>query len=469
MHITIGSMNRNGEVSAEVLKAAGSAERVVLQTSKGLEKLPDISFSTLDDIYENAVDFDELASCSVEFLMSDGTLFICLGDACHSSIAVKLAAKVTENGGTVKVIPYGSEASALALQSGIIKKASGITFYTASSFDFVTNTDNVLVIEEVDSSMLASDLKLNLAKYYDDEHKVLFINTSTHTYNIIPLYKLDTADYYGHYCAVVIAPVQFEEKKRYTFSDLVSVMDKLRSRNGCPWDKEQTHFSLKRYLVEESYEVLEAIDEGDMNALYDELGDVILQVVFHAKIAQQNSEFDISDVTSAICEKMISRHSHIFGSAVAHTPGDVIDNWEVIKKQEKSHQTQTDVLKAVPKSMPALFRSGKIQHKAAHIGFDFEQPGQAVEKLREEILEIEQDLAAGKDPAEECGDMLFSAVNVVRLLGIEPEITLQNATDKFIRRFEYVEKLALKRNIDMKKSSLETLDVLWEEAKTAAD
>jgi tetrapyrrole methylase family protein/MazG family protein len=206
-----------------------------------------------------------------------------------------------------------------------------------------------------------------------------------------------------------------------------------------------------------------------MDSLYDELGDVMLQIVFHAKIAQQSGEFDISDVTTAICEKMISRHSHIFGSATAHTPGDVIKNWEIIKKQEKNHDTQTDVLKSVPKSMPALLRSGKVQHKAAHIGFDFEQAEQAIEKLREEIVEIEHDIKAGRDLAEECGDLLFSAVNVVRLLGIDPEITLQNATDKFIRRFEYVEKLAIEKNIDMKKSSLEELDALWNEAKKAAD
>ncbi len=469
MHITIGSMNRNGTIPFEVLSAAQNAGRVVLQTKKTFDKLPDTSYLTLDKIYEDAEDFDELALKACEFLMEDGTLFICLGDACQSSIAVKLVSAVIEGGGTISVIPYGSEAEALALESGIIRSTTGITVFTASSFESATNTDNILIIEEIDNRTFASELKLKLSRYYDDEHEVLFINTNKHTFKKMQLFELDGEKDYGYYCSVAIAPAELEEKKRYTFLDLVKVMDKLRSRNGCPWDKEQTHESLKKYLIEESYEVLEAIDDNDMNALYDELGDVMLQIVFHAKIAQQSSEFDISDITSAICEKMISRHSHIFGSAVAHTPGDVIKNWEVIKKQEKNHDSQTDVLKSVPKSMPALLRSGKVQHKAAHIGFDFEQAEQAIEKLREEICEIEQDLTEGNDPAEECGDLLFSVVNVVRLLGIDPEITLQNATDKFIKRFEYVEKLASQRKIDMKKSSLEVLDALWNEAKKAAD
>ena len=465
MYITIGSMSRNGTISDEVLKAAKAAKRVVLQTIKTIDNIPEIPFVTLDDIYDAAEDYEELTQKSCEFLMSDGTLFICLGDACHSAIAVRLANSVIENGGTLNVIPYGSETLALALQSGLINRTSGISIYTPGSFDTVTNTDNLLVIEELDNKTLASELKLELSRYYDDEHEVLLVNSKKMTSIKIPLYEIDAMDDYSHYTSIVLAPVQLENKTRFTFLDLIKVMDRLRSRNGCPWDKEQTHSSLKKYLIEESYEVLDAIDDNDINALYDELGDVMLQVVFHAKIAQQNSEFDISDVTSAICEKMISRHTHIFGDAIAQTPGEVIKNWEVIKKEEKSHATQTEVLEGVPKSMPALMRSGKVQNKAAHVGFDFEKAEQAIEKLKEEIVEVECDIKNGRDLSDECGDLLFSAVNVVRLLGIEPETTLQKATDKFIKRFAYVEKLAAQRGIDIKKSSLEILDALWDEAK----
>lgn len=246
---------------------------------------------------------------------------------------------------------------------------------------------------------------------------------------------------------------------------LVHVMERLRSRNGCPWDKEQTHESLRRYLIEESYEALEAIDDGDMDALYDELGDVLLQVVFHSRIAQQQGEFDISDVTTAICAKMISRHTHIFGKATADTPEAVLQNWDKIKRGEKGQLTQAEVLKDIPKSMPALMRSGKVQHKAARAGMDFRQFGEAADKLKEELCEVEHALSGSGDLEDECGDLLFSAVNIVRLAKVEPEIALHKAADKFIRRFEAAERIASSRNIDMSVCEPDVLDKIWNEAK----
>lgn len=464
MQITIGSMRADGKVNREIEEAALKANQVVLQTQFD-ECVLSVPYTSLDYIYETCEDYDELIEKSCEKLMVDGTLFITLGDPCHNNIALNLVAKVLENGGSITVLPFGSSALALAMQKGMYKASSGVVTYTARGFDTVTNTDNVLVIDEIDNRTIASELKLELSKFYDDEYVVLLADTREMTARKIMLYELDNQDDYGYFTSVVIAPVKLEQKKRYTFSDLVSVMDRLRGRNGCPWDKEQTHESLKRYLVEESYEVLEAIDEQDMNSLYDELGDVLLQVVFHAKIAQQYSEFDVSDVTTAICAKMISRHTHIFGSDVANTPSDVINNWEGIKKQEKNQQTQTEVLNGVPKSMPALMRSGKVQHKAAHIGFDFRQVSEAMDKLKEEIVEVEQDIRNGRDMTEECGDLLFSAVNVVRILNIEPETALQKATDKFIKRFAHVEELAIEKNIDMKSCDLDILNELWNSAK----
>jgi tetrapyrrole methylase family protein/MazG family protein len=266
---------------------------------------------------------------------------------------------------------------------------------------------------------------------------------------------------------VVLPPVPLTGKRRYTFLDLVRIMDRLRSRDGCPWDKEQTHESLRRYLIEEGYEVLDAIEQSDMEALYDELGDVLLQVVFHARIAQQCGEFDISDVTTAVCAKMISRHTHIFGSAVAETPDAVIQNWDQIKRGEKGQATTADVLRDVPRSMPALMRTGKVQHKAARAGMDFRKPEDAADKLREELCEVQSAPQGSAALEEECGDLLFAAVNVVRLSGVEPEAALQKAADKFIRRFEVAERLANEENIDMRACSVETLDALWNEAKAA--
>lgn len=465
MHITIAGMDANGQVSGSVLEAAKRASSVVLQTEiSGYIREHGIAYETLDNIYDGASDFDDLVEKSVRFLMRDNLMFIALGDVPSNKIAVSLA-KSAAAGGRVSVIPGGNPALCMALEEGFADGANGVSVFPASSFSSVADTDVTLVINEIDTRLLASDLKIQLLKYYDNMHIILFSDIRGNKKKKIPISTLDCEQSYGYYTSIVIPPCTLENKLRYTFSDLVGVMDKLRSNDGCPWDKEQTHESLKRYLVEESYEVIEAIDDNDMDALYDELGDVLLQVVFHAKIAQQCGQFDISDVTTAICRKMISRHTHIFGGAVAKTAEDVLKNWEQIKKAEKGQKTQTEVLLNVPKSMPALMRSEKVQAKAARSGMDFPGTAEAIDKLREEIAEVEQSPA--EHIIEECGDMLFSAVNVCRLEGVEPETALQKATDKFIARFRLAESYAKERGVDMRNCSLEELENIWVYAKSA--
>ena len=465
MNIIIAGMRPDGSLSEQVRQAAKSASAVVLQTSLVGSSEPGFVYETLDGIYNGAEDFDSLVESACAFLLRDGLLFIALGDLCHNRIAAALARRINDTGGSVHVIPDGTPALCSALAAGLIDGGTGVCVHSASTFSRVDDTGLVLVINEIDSRFKASELKLKLAAWYGDEYPVYLVDTRSALGENILLCQLDGAALYGYYTSVVIVPCQ-ASKTRFTFADLLDVMARLRSRNGCPWDREQTHATLKRYLIEESYEVLEAIDDDDMEALADELGDVLLQVVFHARIAEQQGEFDISDVTTAICRKMISRHTHIFGDAVASTPQDVVNNWEQIKKNERGQQTQTDVLRSVPKSMPALMRSGKVQHKAAHVGFDFPNVAQAMDKLKEEISEVEA--ASGEDAlTEECGDLLFSIVNVVRLYGIEPETALQKATDKFIARFAQVEKLAAERNVDMHTCGIDILNAMWSEAKAA--
>lgn len=466
MNITIASMSPIGSIDQIVLDAAKSAKAIVLQTDlEGTVKLNDVAYQTLDSLYIEAENFDDLIDKATDKIMHDGTLFIVLGNAYQNEIAIRTAHLACQQDGNVQVTAHGEPSLCLALETGMLDALTGYSVFSAASFSNISDTDNVVVISEIDTRVKASEIKLKLAQHYGDEYTVLLTDVREKSVKKIPLCAIDSEASYGYYTSVVLPPLQLKEKVRYTFRDLVSVMDRLRSQNGCPWDKEQTHKSLKRYLVEESYEVLEAIDDDDMDALYDELGDVLLQVVFHAKIAQQCGEFDITDITTAICKKMISRHTHIFGSASADTPDDVIQNWEQIKKKEKGQSTQTDVLKNVPKSMPALMRSGKVQHKAAHIGFDFRDVSEAMDKLREEIAEVEEDIRNGNDLAEECGDLLFAAVNVVRMLKVEPEIALQNATDKFIDRFTHVEQIAVSHGIDMQNCDIEQLDAIWDEAK----
>lgn len=465
MHITIASMNANGEVDSRVLEAAREADAVVLQTDiPNTLKEEGVAYKTLDGIYDEAEDFDELKSKAADYLFRDGMLFITLGEVCSNVIAAMLTDSVIKEGGTVSVIPGGDAALCLAFQNGYADGTSGVRIFSASSLRRISETDTVLVINEIDKRFAASELKLKLSRYYDDMHEVFLADIRGTTVKKIPLCMLDCEQSYGYYTSVVISPRRLTEKKRYAFSDLVEIMDKLRARDGCPWDKEQTHKSLRRYLIEESYEVIEAIDNGDYCSLYDELGDVLLQVAFHAKIAEQHGEFDISDVTTAICSKMISRHTHIFGNATASTAQEVIQNWEQIKKSEKGQRTQSEVLMNVPKSMPALLRSEKVQSKASHAGMDFPDIGGAFSKLLEEADELKESLSGG-NIEEECGDLLFAAVNVVRLAGIEPETALQKAADKFIERFALSERIAAQEGVDLKNCGIDKLNEIWDSAK----
>jgi tetrapyrrole methylase family protein/MazG family protein len=256
-------------------------------------------------------------------------------------------------------------------------------------------------------------------------------------------------------------------KEKYDFNELVEIMKTLRSENGCPWDREQSHESLKRYLIEETYEVLETIDANDKKALCDELGDVLLQVVFHSEIARSEGTFDINDVITGICQKMIIRHPHVFGEGKADTPDEVLENWEAIKKKEKKLKSQTGVLKDVPSNLPALMRSYKVQQKAAQVGFDWDDIDDAFSKVDEEIQELRDVYKSNNVEriTDELGDAFFALVNVSRFLKIQPELALSGTIGKFIRRFEYIEQQSTKAGKKLEDMSLAEMDELWNEAK----
>lgn len=252
---------------------------------------------------------------------------------------------------------------------------------------------------------------------------------------------------------------------------LIDIMKLLRSAEGCPWDREQTHESLKRYFIEETYEYLETVDLNDKARMCEELGDVLLQVVFHAQIADENGDFNMKDIINGICDKMIHRHPHVFADADVKNSGEVLKNWEEIKKKEKGISNQSSVLQDVPKNLPALMRSYKVQQKAAQVGFDWDRPQDVFAKIREEIDELEDEYnKANKAGMEdEFGDVLFSVVNLSRFLKVHPELSLTQSTNKFIGRFEKMEKKALKLNKNLKEMTLAEMDKLWEEVKGSAE
>ena len=261
--------------------------------------------------------------------------------------------------------------------------------------------------------------------------------------------------------------MNFNLKDRYTIDDLLNIMRILRSPNGCPWDKEQTHHSIRNCLIEETYEAVEAIDTDDPELLKEELGDVLLQVLFHSQLESEAGSFDFSDVVDGIAKKMVVRHPHVFGDVVVNSSNEVLVNWDAIKRETKHQATQTEVLKSVSKALPALMRSAKVQHKAAKFGFDWPDVSGALGKVEEETRELEEAIASGNQDncMEELGDLLFSAVNVSRFLNIEPEQALSLSCDKFIQRFQKMEQLAKERGVDMTSSTLDDLNLLWDDAK----
>lgn len=260
----------------------------------------------------------------------------------------------------------------------------------------------------------------------------------------------------------------FQFKDRYGFDDLVSIMRRLRAKDGCPWDAEQTHESIKANLIEETYEVIEAINKKDSDLLCEELGDVMMQVVFHAQMESEKNVFTIDDVTDGVCKKLIERHPHVFGTVQVDSVDDVLTNWEQIKNESKNRKTTTQSMLSVPKELPALMRSSKVQGKAKKVGFDWGTIEPVYEKLDEEIAELKEAIEQ-KDKEhikEELGDVLMTVVNLSRFIDCDAEECLNLSVDKFINRFSKVEQFAEERNINVKSASIEKLEELWQEAKT---
>lgn len=245
--------------------------------------------------------------------------------------------------------------------------------------------------------------------------------------------------------------------------ELVQTMKTLLSPEGCPWDREQTHDSLTRYLIEETYEVIEAIGEGEMDKIREELGDLLLQVVFHAALAERDGHFNLDDVADTVNQKMISRHPHVFGKMEINTSDEVMQNWEGFKREEG----KKSILEGVPRILPALLRAHKLQEKAQRVGFDWPQITGALEKLQEEIEEYAI-ASQNHDPdqiEDEMGDILFAAVNIARMSGVEPEQALQRSNDKFTRRFQHIEKRLREEGSVLEEAGLERMDALWDDAK----
>jgi tetrapyrrole methylase family protein/MazG family protein len=281
----------------------------------------------------------------------------------------------------------------------------------------------------------------------------------------VPLYELDRQPSIDHLTSVYI-PAFTQQEKTFEFEPIVDVMKVLRSPGGCVWDIEQTHTSLRRYIIEEVYEVIEAIDLEDSELLCEELGDLLLQIVFHARMAEETGSFSMQDVIDTVTEKMIRRHPHVFGDVSVRDAGEVVLNWDAIKRKEKG-DARKSVLDGVPKDLPSLMKAYKLQQKAAKVGFDWDNIAPVWDKINEEIAELKKAIQEN-DKANieaEFGDVLFSLVNLSRFLHVDAEVSLNMTNNKFIHRFSYIENSVIKEGKEWEKLTLEELNKYWDESK----
>ena len=316
---------------------------------------------------------------------------------------------------------------------------------------------------------MAGEVKLKLQRYYPDEYPVTLATqepSGAYIRRTVPLYALDREKGFFASTVLHVPALPFDQKQTYGYEDLLTVLRRLRAPDGCPWDREQTHESLKKDLREECYELMDAIDEKSDEHIVEECGDVLMNILFHPLIGEEQGRYDERDVTTEVVKKLIYRHPHVFGTVQVSSSEEVLKNWEALKEKEKGQQTVTSTLRSVPRSFPALLRCQKVQKKARKVGFDFDTAADAFYKIGEETEELRRAMASGRDIEKEMGDLFFAAVNVCRLPGLDGEETLHQATDKFIRRFEQMEKNIDAAGKKLSEMTLAEMDEFWELAKT---
>ena len=448
--LTVVTLGTGGEafLTRGALRALKDGGRVVLRT--GRHPLSDflqsegIAFETLDPLYDECGDFDTFNRAAAVRLLSmceSGPVCYAVSDPAFDNTVMTLQ-RLKPRGADVRVLPGVSHAdrclALLELQSPSVRLYAAAEFETAR-----VSPLEPLLLCELHSRECAGICKLKLMELLPEETPITFITGDGATGELrsapIPLFELDRQSAYDHLTAAYIPAVALEKRTRFDMDDLIAVMTRLRAPDGCPWDKEQTHESLLTNLLEESYEYIQAVREDDPDHMYDELGDVLLQVVFHAEIGRQHGDFDILDVTTAICHKMMERHSHIFGGASADTPEEVAQNWEAIKRRQRGITTAQQAMRDVSKGLSPTMRAGKVQQKAARAGYVFPEAEDALQAVRNAAVKVGETMNRKRDPEKALGEMLFDAVNVTRLCGKSADIALNEATDRFIDRFSTAE------------------------------
>ncbi|GGB51165.1 MazG family protein [Lentibacillus populi] len=429
-----------------------------------------VSFVSFDEVYESKEHFrdvyQEITEKLVEHSLESPVIYAVPG---HPMLAEKTVQLLLERNDTAVTVAGGQSYLDDLFTGLAIDPIDGFQFVDATSFKrSQLDYQHHIIFCQVYDRFIASEVKLELLEDLPADYQITIVEaagSNQEKMTTIPLTELDHVMEISNLTSVYIPPVP-QKQLHHTFNRLREVIAELRGPKGCPWDKEQTHESLREYAIEEVYELIDAIDAGDDEGIIEELGDLLLQVMLHSQIGEDAGYFTVDDVIKSITDKMIHRHPHVFGDKKADSIADVYTNWDALKQEEKGKQRKS-VLDGVPKRIPALAKAYQLQKKAGKVGFEWENNDGVWEKLNEELAEVQEAIGeANQEEIErELGDVLFVLANISRYYKVNPEIALNRTNQKFISRFSYIEKRLHEENKDINQASLREMDKYWNQAK----
>ena len=451
--------------SEKALNAIKNGEVVICKTqlteSANAFKKHGIEVKYLDEIYRTSRNFDTLNKKLAKEVLDNAktaNVVYCVDGSVADDNSCAIILKRRKNVEIIEGVSHTLSAlSRLDCRGG----------YTAMSAyspeNFTPSALRPFVLYDIDNYFTCSEWKIRLTDAFGDEAPaILYINGKAEK---ISLYQMDMYSGYDYTTVLVVLKQHFTKKKRFSVDDLFDIITVLRSDKGCPWDRAQNRHTIKKNLIEECYELYDAIERNDIPGITEETGDVLLQVIFQSIFGEENHEYTRTDVVTEICSKLVSRHSHVFGGDKAENDKEALTVWEKNKATEKGFERTSEYVESVPKAFPAVMRAQKVQKRAAGANFDFSSVDQVFEKLEEEKQELMDAVSNGGSAFEEIGDLLFTVVNLARFYGVSAEDALNRSTDKFIARFKKLESAVEKQGLDMNSMTEEELDKVYNEIK----
>ncbi len=457
----VGENSLSEKALAKIKNSKNIICKTELTESAKLFKKQGVDVTFLDDIYKSSRNFDTLSKKLAKAVLDagkKGEVVYCVDGSVADDNSCAIILKRNKNTEVIEGVSHTVSAlSKLQIRGGY----TAISAYAPEKFK--PSSLRPLVLYDLDNAFLCSEWKLRLTDAFGDEAPAyLYINGKAEKIN---LYQMDMYTGYDYTTILVILDQKFTLKKRFSVDDLFDIVTVLRSKNGCPWDRAQTRQSIRKDLLEECYELYDAIERDDISGIAEETGDVLLQVVFHSLFGEENHEYNRTDVISEICSKLISRHSHVFGEDSAKTDKEALSVWEKNKTQEKGFENGGEYLDSVPKAFPSIMRAQKVQKRAARYNFDFSSVEQIFDKLEEEKNELLTAAKTNGNVSEEIGDLLFTVVNLARFYGVNAEESLNASTQKFVSRFKRLEDAVVSSGKDMKNMTEDELDKVYNEIK----